>query len=158
MLLKGLTQRRPIQPSDSLGETPTGATEPVALPIPSTASSRARRFTRLTNAFSKKLENHEHAVALYFMDYKFARIHQTLRVTPAMEAGVSNHVWSLQEIIGVSPQPVEIKDNMNDLQTTVKGRTLRAWISSSTSTKQLHQPLTSQNDATNILPFSFSSK
>ena len=117
-----------------------------------------RRFTRLTHAFSKEQENHEHALALYFMHYKFARIRQTLRVTPAMEAGVSNHVWSLQEIIGVSPQPVEIKDNMNDLQTTVKGRTLGAWISSSTSTKQLHQPLTSQNDATNILPFSFSSK
>ena len=90
-------------------------------------------------------------------DRIWLRMHH-LRVRPAMEAGVSNHVWSLQEIIGVSPQPVEIKDHMNDLQTTVKGRTLGAWISSSTSTKQLHQPLTSQNDATNILPFSFSSK
>jgi hypothetical protein len=58
-----------------------------------------RRFTRLTNAFSKKLENHEHAAALYFMYYNFSRIHQTLRVTPAMEAGVSDHVWSLEEII-----------------------------------------------------------
>jgi len=47
-----------------------------------------RRFTRLTNAFSKKLENHEHAIALYFMHYNFARAHQTLRVTPAMEAGI----------------------------------------------------------------------
>src|SRR5689334_15153479 len=53
-----------------------------------------RRFTRLTNAFSKKLENHEHALALYFMYYNFARIHQSLRVTPAMEAGVTDHVWS----------------------------------------------------------------
>ena len=60
-----------------------------------------RRFTRLTNAFSKKLENHEHAVALYFMYYNFARIHQTLRVTPAMEAGLSDHVWSLEEIISL---------------------------------------------------------
>jgi hypothetical protein len=60
-----------------------------------------RRFTRLTNAFSKKLENHEHAVALYFMYHKYARIHQTLRVTPAMEAGVSDQVWSLEEIIGL---------------------------------------------------------
>ncbi len=58
-----------------------------------------RRFTRLTNAFSKKLENHEHALALHFMYYNFARIHQTLRVTPAMEAGISDHVWSLEEII-----------------------------------------------------------
>ena len=60
-----------------------------------------RRFTRLTNAFSKKLENHEHAVALYFMYYNFARIHQTLRVTPAMEAGVADHVWGLDEIVGL---------------------------------------------------------
>ena len=58
-----------------------------------------RRFTRLTNAFSKKLENLEHAVALHYMRYNFCRIHQTLRVTPAMEAGVSDHVWSIEEII-----------------------------------------------------------
>jgi IS1 family transposase len=60
-----------------------------------------RRFTRLTNGFSKKLENHEHALALYFMYYNFCRIHQTLRVTPAMEAGVSDHVWTLDEIISL---------------------------------------------------------
>ena len=58
-----------------------------------------RRFTRLTNAFSKKVENLEHAVSLHFMHYNFARIHQTLRVTPAMEAGVSDHVWELEEIV-----------------------------------------------------------
>lgn len=57
-----------------------------------------RRFTRLTNGFSKKIENLEHAVALHFMHYNFARIHKTLRVTPAMEAGISDHVWSLEEI------------------------------------------------------------
>jgi len=57
-----------------------------------------RRFTRLTNAFSKKVENHAYQVALHFMHYNFARIHKTLRVTPAMEAGVSDHVWSLEEI------------------------------------------------------------
>src|SRR6266850_4915703 len=57
-----------------------------------------RRFTRLTNAHSKKIENHRHALALYFMYYNFARIHLSLRVTPAMEAGVSNHVWSIEEI------------------------------------------------------------
>lgn len=60
-----------------------------------------RRFTRLTNAFSKKLENHEHAIALYFMYYNFCRIHQTLRVTPAMEAGITDHVWSLEEIVSL---------------------------------------------------------
>lgn len=58
-----------------------------------------RRFTRLTNGFSKKVENHEHALALYFMYYNFSRIHQTLRVTPAMEAGIADHVWSIEEII-----------------------------------------------------------
>lgn len=57
-----------------------------------------RRFTRLTNAFSKKLENHAHAVALHFMYCNFVRIHQTLRVTPAMEGGLTDHVWSLEEL------------------------------------------------------------
>lgn len=57
-----------------------------------------RRFTRLTNGFSKKIENHEYAVALHFMYYNFGRIHKTLKVTPAMEAGVSDHVWTLEEI------------------------------------------------------------
>lgn len=60
-----------------------------------------RRFTRLTNAHSKKVENHRHALALYFMYYNFVRIHSTLRVTPAMQAGVSDHVWSLEEIVGL---------------------------------------------------------
>lgn len=57
-----------------------------------------RRFTRLTNGFSKKIENLEHAVALHFMHYNFARIHKTLKCTPAMEAGVSNKLWTLEEI------------------------------------------------------------
>ena len=60
-----------------------------------------RRFTRLTNAFSKKIDNLRHAVALHFMHYNFARIHKTLRVTPAMEAGISDHVWSIEEIVGL---------------------------------------------------------
>lgn len=60
-----------------------------------------RRFTRLTNGFSKKLENHEAAIALHFMWYNFGRIHQTLRVTPAMEAGIADHVWTIEEIIGL---------------------------------------------------------
>lgn len=60
-----------------------------------------RRFTRLTNAFSKKLENHIAAVALHFMHYNFCRIHQTLRVTPAMAAGVSAHAWEIEELLGL---------------------------------------------------------
>ena len=58
-----------------------------------------RRFTRLTNAFSKKLENHAAMVALFFMYYNFGRVHQTLRVTPAMESGIAQHVWSIDEIV-----------------------------------------------------------
>ncbi len=58
-----------------------------------------RRFTRLTNAFSKKVENHEHMLAIYFLYYNFCRVHQTLRVTPAMEAGIANHVWSIEEMV-----------------------------------------------------------
>ena len=68
-----------------------------------------RRFTRLTNAFSKKVDNHMHAVALHFMFYNFGRIHKTLRVTPAMEAGVSDHVWTLEEIAALMPEPVAKK-------------------------------------------------
>ena len=62
-----------------------------------------RRFTRLTNGFSKKIENLEYAVALHFMYYNFARPHKTLTSpypkTPAMAAGISNHVWTIEEII-----------------------------------------------------------
>jgi hypothetical protein len=57
-----------------------------------------RRFTRLTNGFSKKAENHAYAVALHYMHYNFGRIHKTLRVMPAMQAGVSDHVWTMEEI------------------------------------------------------------
>jgi IS1 family transposase len=60
-----------------------------------------RRFTRLTNGFSKKLENHAAAVALHYMHYNFVRIHRTLRVTPAMQAGLTNRVWSIEDIIGL---------------------------------------------------------
>lgn len=63
-----------------------------------------RRFTRLTNAFSKKVENHMHAVALHFMHYNFGRIHKTLCVSPAMEAGISDHMWSLEEIAALIPE------------------------------------------------------
>jgi IS1 family transposase len=57
-----------------------------------------RRFTRLTNAFSKKVENHAWAIALHYMHYNFCRIHQTLRVTPAMAAGITDHVWDVSDI------------------------------------------------------------
>ena len=60
------------------------------------------RFTRLTNGHSKKIENMACAVALYFMYYNFARIHETIRCTPAMEAGVPDYVWSIQEIVGLA--------------------------------------------------------
>ncbi|MBA2303173.1 MAG: DDE-type integrase/transposase/recombinase [Acidobacteria bacterium] len=60
-----------------------------------------RRFTRLTNAFSKKFEMLAHNVALHFMYYNFGKVHQTLRVTPAMESGVSDHVWSIDELVGL---------------------------------------------------------
>lgn len=65
-----------------------------------------RRFTRLTNAFSKKIDNHRHAVSLYFMYYNSCRVHQTLRVTPAMEAGLAGHVWSLDELVGLLDTPM----------------------------------------------------
>ena len=63
-----------------------------------------RRFTRLTNGFSKKFENHAHQVALYFFHYNFCRVHTTLRVTPAMEAGLTDHVWTLKELCGLLPE------------------------------------------------------
>jgi hypothetical protein len=68
-----------------------------------------RRFTRLTNAFSKKLDNHIHALALYFVFYNFCRIHKTLRVTPAMAAGITDRLWSLEDVIAkiddLAPEP-----------------------------------------------------
>lgn len=60
-----------------------------------------RRFTRLTNAFSKKVENHVHAIALHFIYYNFVRVHKTLRVTPAMEAGITKKLWSIEDLVGL---------------------------------------------------------
>lgn len=65
-----------------------------------------RRFTRLTNGFSRKLENHEHAVAIHFMYYNFGRVHQTLRCTPAMEAGVESRIWSLEDIASLADSKI----------------------------------------------------
>jgi IS1 family transposase len=70
-----------------------------------------RRFTRLTNAFSKKLDNHIHALALYFMFYNFTRIHKTLRMSPAMAAGITDRLWSLEDVIAKIDElaPAQIK-------------------------------------------------
>ena len=62
-----------------------------------------RRFTQLTNAFSKKIENLSHAVAQHFMFYNFCRVHQTLRVTPAMAAGLTDHVWDVADLVALIP-------------------------------------------------------
>lgn len=66
-----------------------------------TMRMRMRRFARLTNGFSKKIENHEHMIALHYMHYNFVRRHQTLRMSPAMAAGVDGHLWSLEEVVGL---------------------------------------------------------
>lgn len=63
-----------------------------------------RRFTRLTNAFSKKLENHVASIAIHYLHYNYARVHQTLKTSPAVAAGISNHVWKLDEIIALLEQ------------------------------------------------------
>lgn len=70
-----------------------------------------RRFTRLTNAFSKKVENHEHMLAIYFMYYNFCRVHQTLRVTPAMEAGLAHRAWMIEELVKLM-EPKSILDGL----------------------------------------------
>ena len=63
-----------------------------------------RRFTPLTNAFAKKFENHRRMVAIYFAYHNFCRVHQTLRVTPAMEVGLTDHVWDLEELVRLLDQ------------------------------------------------------
>ncbi len=68
-----------------------------------------RRFTRLTNAFSKKLDNHMHALALYFAFYNFTRIHKTLKVTPAMAAGITDRLWSMEDIANLIDRPAPSK-------------------------------------------------
>lgn len=60
-----------------------------------------RRFTRLTNAFSKKIENHIASIAIHYMHYNFCRVHSSLRVTPAMEAGIADHVWTIDEMLSI---------------------------------------------------------
>jgi hypothetical protein len=72
-----------------------------------------RRFTRLTNAFSKKLENHVAAISLHFMYYNFVRIHQTLRVTPAMAAGVTDKVWEVSDLVRLLDEQPEKESYSN---------------------------------------------
>ena len=74
-----------------------------------TMRMHVRRFTRLTNAFSKKLENHMHAISLHFMFYNFCKIHKSLRVTPAMEAGITDHVWNIIDIVELIPEEIPKK-------------------------------------------------
>lgn len=68
-----------------------------------------RRFTRLTNAFSKKLENHSYAIALHFVYYNFAKVHKSLRVTPAMQAGLTKRVMSIEDIVNLVPEAKAVK-------------------------------------------------
>ena len=104
-------QARRYSPAECIGVTPEVISgQPDKAHISTSYAERSnltlrmgcRRFTRLTNAFSKKVENHAHAVALHMMHYNFARVHKTLRVTPAMQAGVADHVWSLEEIAALA--------------------------------------------------------
>ena len=87
----------PITGNPDMGHVSTSYIERSNLSI----RMQVRRFTRLTNAFSKKLANHAAAFALYMMFYNFGRVHQTLRITPAMAAGVSDHVWTVEEIVSL---------------------------------------------------------
>lgn len=89
------TQKRRIIGNPNIKDVSTSYIERANL----TMRMSNRRFTRLTNAFSKKLENHMHSISLHFMHYNFCRIHQTLRVSPAMAAGVDKHLWDVEEII-----------------------------------------------------------
>ena len=72
-----------------------------------------RRFTRLTNAFSKKIENHMAAIALHFMYYNFARIHQSPRMTPAMAAGVTNRLWEVEDIVALLEPKSAVEELVN---------------------------------------------
>lgn len=101
---------RRYSPAQCIGSIPTVVTgDPDPAHVSTSYVERAnltmrtgmRRFTRLTNAFSKKIDNHIAMTAVFFMFYNFGRVHQTLRVTPAMEAGVANHVWTVEEIVAL---------------------------------------------------------
>lgn len=96
------TIKRPVSGNPNISKISTSYVERQNL----TLRMGMRRFTRLSNGYSKKIQNLEHAVDLHYMFYNYARIHKTLRVTPAMAAGLSDHVWSLEEIAALMPEPV----------------------------------------------------
>jgi IS1 family transposase len=106
----GQGQERKYSPSECVGarkEKITGNPDPKHISTSHTERHNLtmrmsmRRFTRLTNAFSKKVENHCHALALYFVFYNFVRVHKTLRVTPAMAAGVTGRLWEWADIVAL---------------------------------------------------------
>ena len=66
-----------------------------------TIRTQVRRFTRLTNGFSKKITNHGHMLAIFFAYYNFCRVHLSLRMTPAMAAGLTDHIWEIEELLGL---------------------------------------------------------
>lgn len=88
-------EKRPISGKPDMNLVSTNYVERQNL----TMRMSIRRFTRLTNGFSKKVENHAYHIALHYMHYSFRRIHKTLRVTPAMAAGVTDHVWDIRELV-----------------------------------------------------------
>lgn len=100
----GIRKRR-VEGNPDIAHVSTSHVERMNLSI----RMQNRRFTRLTNAFSKKLDNHIHALALYFAFYNFCRIHKSLRVTPAMAAGITDRLWSLDDIVAkideMAPSP-----------------------------------------------------
>jgi len=73
----------------------------------------------LTNAHSKKVDNHRHMVALHYMHYHYCRVHSSLRVTPAQEAGLSDHIWGVEELIALLPKPV-VKTSMIEAELVAK--------------------------------------
>jgi hypothetical protein len=87
-------KKRPVEGEPDPAHISTSYVERTNLSI----RMQNRRFTRLTNAFSKKFQNHVHALALYFVFYNFCRIHKTLRMAPAMAAGIADKLWSLDDI------------------------------------------------------------
>jgi IS1 family transposase len=99
------SRKRKIEGNPDIDHVSTSHVERMNLSI----RMQNRRFTRLTNAFSKKLDNHIHALALYFAFYNFCRIHKSLRVTPAMAAGITDRLWSLDDIVAkidaMAPEP-----------------------------------------------------
>jgi len=107
------TRKRPIAGNPDMQHVSTSYVERQNL----TMRMSMRRFTRLTNGFSKKVENHAHAVALHFMHYNFVRIHKTLRVSPAMAAGVTEKLWDVEDIVAMSDHfHAEVKNNRQSVR------------------------------------------